>query len=385
VASDEAEVLPFCFALIPRLPGDVEPLRYTTSKMIGKFASWLAEHPQILQPLMPYLAQGLSIKPCAPAAAVAIKELCECSNQKMSMGEPVLQLYNEISANPGRLDLKDELEVLEGACRAASRQIRDTQDNGAAFVQRIAQPIGARLAASVNNESCNARQHVIPEIERLTVIVRFLAIPNTQPPHPIIELMKSSWALLHAASNRFPQDTDLAEKICRLHKHTLRAVGAIVYAPMLDALMEELVRSFERSRQSPFLYAASICVSEYGRDPTCARKLFDMVSALAAAAFSFLRDLNDLTQHPDVVEEFFYLMGRMVSYSPDLLIASPLLPSLFKCATVGMQLEHKDANKGTLNFLEFLGKLRNSREALGTMISLELLGIPRNPWELNSL
>lgn len=352
VACDESEVLPFCFGLIPQLPSDVEPLRFTTSKMIGKFASWLAEHPQILQPLMPYLAQGLSIKSCAPAAAVAIKELCECSNQKMSMGDPVLQLYNEISANPGSLDLKDELEVLEGACRAASRQIRDTHDNGAAFIQRIAQPIGARLTASLNNERCNARQHVIPEIERLTVIVRFLSVPLMQSPHPIIELVQSSWALLHAASSRFPQDTELAEKICRLHKHTLRAVGAVTYAPMLDALMEELVRSFERSRQSPFLYAASICVSEYGRDPSCARKLFDMINALATSAFSFLQNLHDLTHHPDVVEEFFYLMGRMVSYSPDLLIASHLLPSLFKCATVGMQLQHKDANRGTLNFLE---------------------------------
>ncbi|CAJ1966823.1 unnamed protein product [Cylindrotheca closterium] len=387
VASDEADVLPFCFALIPRLPADVEPLRYTTSKMIGKFASWLSEHPQILQPLMPYLAQGLSIKTCAPAAAVAIKELCECSNQKMSMGEPVLQLYNEISAKPGSLDLKDELEVLEGACRAASRQFRETQDNIAAFVQRIAQPIGARLAASLSNESCNVRQHVIPEIERLTVIVRFLAIPSTQPPHPIIELIKSSWALLHAASNRFPLSTDLAEKICRLHKHTLRAVGPVAYAPMLDALMEELVRSFERSRQSPFLYAASICVSEYGRDPSCARKLFDMVSALAAAAFTFLRDLNDLTHHPDVVEEFFYLMGRMVSYSPDLLVASPLLPSLFQCAIVGMQLEHKDANKGTLNFLEntitFGLSLRERsqpqcQQSLGQVLLSEGPGIVRN-------
>jgi transportin-3 len=115
VSSDEAEFLPFCFELIPRLPADVPPLRFTASKTIGKYASWLAAHPQLLQPLLPYLAQGLSIPLCAPAAAVAIKELCECSNQQMSMGEPVLQLYNEISASPGRLDLRDELEVSGGS------------------------------------------------------------------------------------------------------------------------------------------------------------------------------------------------------------------------------------------------------------------------------
>jgi len=353
VSSDEAELLPFCFDLIPRLPADIPPLRFTISKMIGKYASWLAAHPQLLQPLLPFLAQGLSIPLCAPAAAVAIKELCECSNQQMSMGEPVLQLYNEISANPGSLDLKDEVAVLEGVCRAMSRHIQDTRDSGSSYVQRIAQPIGARLNAVVSDQNCNPRQHIIPEIERLTVIVRFLSVPTSPTnTHPIADLIASSWTLLDAASNRFPQDNNLAENICRLHKHALRTCGAVTYAPMLDALIEQLVRSYERSRQSPFLYAASICVTEYGRDMRYSQKLFDMVNALATTSFSFLRNLDDLTRHPDVVEELFYLMGRMVSHCPDPLVTSPLLQSLFQCAAVGMQLDHRDANKGTLNFLE---------------------------------
>ena len=353
ISSDEADFLPFVFDLIPRLPADIPPLRITASMTIGKYASWLAAHPQLLQPLLPYLAQGLSIPLCAPAAAVAIKELCQCSNQQMSMGEPVLHLYNEITADPGRLDLKDELEVLEGVCRALSRQIQDTRDSGSAFVQRIVQPIGARLTVCVGDPNASSRQHVIPEIERLTVIVRFLTVPPTQThTHPIVELITSSWSLLDAASNRFTQDNILAEKICRLHKHALRTVGPVAYAPMLDALMEQLVKSYERSRQSPFLYAASICVTEYGRDPAYALRLFEMINALATTSFTFLRDLNDLTAHPDVVEELFYLMGRMMSYCPDPLVRSPLLQSLFQCAVVGMQLDHRDANKGTLNFLE---------------------------------
>jgi transportin-3 len=353
VPSDEAELLPFCFELIPRLPADVPPLRFTASKLVGKYASWLAAHPQLLQPLLPYLAHGLSIKMCASAAAVAIKELCECSNQQMSMGEPVLGLYNEISASPGRLDMKDELEVLEGVCRAISRQIQDTQGNGLMYVQRLVQPIGIRLAASIADANCNSKQHIIPEIERLTVIVRFLTVPASgSSTHPIVELITSSWSYLDAASNRFPQDNALAEKICRLHKHALRTCGPVAYAPMLNALIEQLVVSYQRSGQSPFLYAASICVTEYGRDPAYSQKLFNMINALATASFAFLRNLDDLTRNPDVVEELFYLMGRMVSHCPDPLVTSPLLQSLFQCAVVGMQLDHRDANKGTLNFLE---------------------------------
>jgi transportin-3 len=183
--------------------------------------------------------------------------------------------------------------------------------------------------------------------------VRFISLPTSyKGTNPIVDLVQSSWSLLENASNRFPQDTVLAERICRLHKHALRACGPAAYAPMIDPLMEQLVRSFERSHQAPFLYAASICVTEYGIDPNYSLKLFNMINSMASVSFTFLRSLDDLTQHPDVVEELFYLMGRMIQHCPEPLVLSPLLHSLFQCAVVGMQLDHRDANKGTLTFVE---------------------------------
>lgn len=353
VPSDEAEFLPFCFGLIAQLPADVPALRFTASKLIGKYATWLAAHPLLLQPLLPYLAHSLSIPQCAPAAAIAIKELCECSNQQMSMGEPVLELYTQITASPGLLDLKDELEVLEGVCRAVSRQVHDTGEDGSVLLQRIVLPIGTRLTMNMANQNCNPKKHIMPELDRLTVVARFLTLPQRNSMnHPMVDLLQSCWTLLDAASKGFPHDTALAEKICRLYKHALRACGAVAFTPMLEPLMEQLIISYERSHQAPFLYAASICVSEYGNDPNYSAKLFHMINSMAVVSFSFLRNFDDLTHQPDVVEELFYLMGRMISHCPEPLVLSPLLHSLFQCAIVGMKLDHREANKGTLNFLE---------------------------------
>jgi transportin-3 len=358
IPNNESQILPFCFDLIPRLPADVQPLRFTASKLIGKYAAWLAMHSHLLPPLLPYLAQSLSMPLCASAAAVAIKELCERSNQQMAMGEPVLQLYNEITAaasNSGSngLKLKDELEILQGVCRAVSRQIQDAHGDGSNFLRQIIDPIGGRLTTKINDPSCDTRRDIIPEIERLTTVVRFLVVPKSPAgSSPIVDIIHATWPLLESASNLFPQDAALAEKVCRLHKHAIRTVGSTAYAPLLEPLMEQLVRNFERSRQSAYLYAASICVSEYGRNPTYTNNLFQMINAMATVSFSFLSNLNDLTQHPDVVEELFYLMGRMMSTCPQPLVLSPLLQSLFQCAAVGMRLDHRDANKGTLNFIE---------------------------------
>jgi transportin-3 len=165
--------------------------------------------------------------------------------------------------------------------------------------------------------------------------------------------MKSSWSVLERTTKRFPHDIMLAEKVCRLHKHALRTCGAELYTPLLDPLLQVLVQSFAESHQSPYLYCASICITEYGRKPQYVQTLFDMLQTLAQTTFSFLHNLQDLTAHPDVVEELFYLMGRMMTYCPEPLANCPgLLNALFGFAVVGMELDHRDANRGTLNFLE---------------------------------
>ena len=352
VPRDEATVLPFCFTFIPQLPTQIRPLRCTGCNVIGRYAPWLAVHPEYLQPLLPYLAESLSIAECAPAAAIAIKELCGRSNETFSLGEPVLQLYEEISSSSASIDLVDEIHILEGACQAVSRVILDTRDDGRNFLTRLAIPIGTRLSAIVNDPQATPKR-IIPEIERLTAIFRYLTVPYMPPTiHPSIELLQSLWTLLNTAVNRFPSDYALCEAICRLHKHTIRTVGAIAYAPMLDSLLNQLIVSFGSTRQASFLYAASICITEYGRDKQYSEKLFSTVANLAATVFSFNQSLEDLTNHPDVAEEFFYLIGRMISFCPDPIVHSPLLETVTKCAAIGMQLDHYGANKGTLKFLE---------------------------------
>jgi transportin-3 len=352
VPSDEPDILPFCFSLIPQLPSGIRPLRYTACKVIGRYSSWLTFHPEYLQSLLPYLAQSLSDPECSPAAALAIKELCTRSNQNVSVVEPVLQLYEELTTHPGRINVKDEIHILEGACQALSRVVQDSGCDGRQFLSRIVTPIGNRLVSLVHDLSASSKR-ILPEIERLTAIVRFLILPFVPPKtHPMVELLQSIWSLLDESVNRYPTDFTLCEAICRLHKHTIRTVGAKAYAPMLEYLMNQLTGCFAKSHQSSFLYGASICITDFGPDKAYSVKLFEMIATMADTFFSFNRDVNELTSHPDVAEEFFYLIGRMISYCPDPLVQSPLLEAVILCAVGGMQLDHHGANRGVLKFLE---------------------------------
>ena len=365
VPSDEPQVIPFVMGLIPQLPTQVTFLRSTACRAVGKYAPWLGRHPSYLQPLLPYLAQGLSIPKCAYSSAVAIREICENCH---TMGDAALQLYDGIvaardvqrgSGEEFVIDLKNELEVLEGVCKAISTKLLNDPSISAdvinGYISHLAQPIIARLKGIASPEYSASPKQIAAELSRLTVLVQHLRLPKQSPLSRsdfILSLMQESWPMLDAVSKKHPRDFTCGEKLCRLHKHAMRECGATTYAPLLGSLSEQTVKNFSLSLSSPYLYLASICVSEFGRNPAYSKLLFDMMANLSTSVFNSLRTADDLTSHPDVVEEFFYLAGRMINYCPSALVQSPLLNSLLQYAAIGMKLHHRDANRGTLNFLE---------------------------------
>mmetsp|Transcript_8075 Transcript_8075/g.11735 ORF Transcript_8075/g.11735 Transcript_8075/m.11735 type:complete len:884 (+) Transcript_8075:36-2687(+) len=339
IPHDENQFMPQCFALLSQLPADVEPLRFTVSSFIGKYAPWLASHPEHLQPLLPYLAQGLSIPKCASASGAAIRNLCE----RIPLGESVLELYNQVC---GKVELSVELEILEGLCKGLEESLVIN------YIPHIVGPVGNRLQQKVQDPSSSCKD-IINEIDRLTVIMRFLKMP----PAKLIEVLEQSWPLLEIAGSKYANEALMAEKVCRLHKHALRTSGTQSYIQVLPTLMSMIVSSFQSSHQAPYLYLASIVVAEYPQNS----ELNNMIQALCQTSFSFLTNLQDLTNHPDVVEELFYCMGRMIKHCPGpLLNTSPsgndLLSRLVQFTIVGMELDHKAANRGTYNFLQhFVG------------------------------
>lgn len=356
IPNDEATVLPAVFELLPQLPTDnIPPLRATASRTIGKYASWLARHPNYLQPLLPFLAQGLHIPECAKSVAVAIKELCCYSNPgNFDISGPVLQLYQEVSQS-GTLAIEDELEILEGVCHAVSRKVQDAARQGhntSGLLESLVNPIGQRLTNNLVDQSVSARR-AVAEIDRLAVLVQFLNLP-TQPDgcHSMVALLQSLWSVLEQTGRRHAQDPHMAERICRLYKYTLRCGRKEVVLPLLHPLMHQLTQAYHFSHQSPYLYAASICLTEFGRDAQQSQALYDMIANMAETTFSFMKNLDDFRNHPDVMEEFFYLMDRMMIHCPDPLIQSPLLASLLQCSAMTLELDHPGVNKGTLKFLE---------------------------------
>eukprot|EP01083_Nonionella_stella_P147754 466680_1 len=77
-----------------------------------------------------------------------------------------------------------------------------------------------------------------------------------------------------------------------------------------------------------------------------------MICELGQISFESLKSMEDLKNHPDVIEELFFLGDKMIQCCPQSFITCPMFLPFLQCAAVGMKLDHRDANRGTLAFLE---------------------------------
>ncbi|CAB1115460.1 unnamed protein product [Ectocarpus sp. CCAP 1310/34] len=350
IPTNEETIVPQIVGMLPRLPGN-HHVRYTATLIVGKYSEWLKLHPEHLTEMFAFLMEGFASPEVMPAAATAIKNVCHSCGQLM--GEQVLGLLqghlNEAKAREEhRIDIKDELELLEGLSYVISTL---APDPAAAAIRRLVEPMATGLQRNgvAGGDAKLAQQ----ELDRLTVVVsRANPVMQAGREHPVAMVVRELWPVLEAVSAKHQSSGQVFEKLSRFFKHAMRTCKEH-FEPLLTPLIAHLVGTFSVVPHSSCLYCGSICVTEFGRKgPGFTALLFQMLSDFAQAVFRCLQTLDDFTANPDVVEEFFYLVGRFVDYCPDPLVTSPLLSSLVRCGMVGLQLHHREAQRGVLHCLE---------------------------------
>jgi len=91
------------------------------------------------------------------------------------------------------------------------------------------------------------------------------------------------------------------EKLCRCYKHAMRSCS-VHFAPMLPQMITHLVASFRGAPHCSFLYAGSICITEFGNQRAeYSAVLFEMIQSFSGIVFQNLQTLEQFTANPDMV------------------------------------------------------------------------------------
>lgn len=218
------------------------------------------------------------------------------------------------------------------------------------MIEKLATPLLA-LAATPNPDGSAATKL----LQLIATIFKSVAVPrngwDSQSRHPAILILSQLWPHLDNLFNVFAKHENAVEHLCRCVKHGLKSARKHS-RDMLPVLLPKLVNSFKAQPFCSYLDVASTLVSELRGETDLHPQLKAMMEELVVKAAGMLSSLEAFTEDPDLVDDFFELMRRVMDKLPEVLMQLQCLPNALQSAIVGMCIQHHDASRSLLSFFD---------------------------------
>jgi len=187
-------------------------------------------------------------------------------------------------------------------------------------MEAIAQPLVARLSATLQSPESSNPNEVAACLEQLCALLRSVTPPSAgaaQDPqlaanggHPCVQMLDKLWDTFAAVFARHGTSSNCMEKLCRCYKHTARNCGDW-FRPLVHKLIPQVCQWFTQHPHSCFLYMCNVCLTSFGQNERVGDLLPTFTEAyqrMTQATFTLLNGDGSqlkLVDHPDVVDDFF--------------------------------------------------------------------------------
>jgi hypothetical protein len=187
--------------------------------------------------------------------------------------------------------------------------------------------------------------------ERISIVIKFYHHEQTASVY--LPMLLSIFQHLDSVLRAHPTE-GISEKICRCYRFAIKHYTVMV-GNELSVIIGWIVKQFTFYPVSSFLYAAATIVSTYSllANHSFVDRIYDMIWQLSTVFFAQYSSLEHFQQKPDVVEEYYYVLAKLLQYIPFPYIQShPRTETIFTAALTGLAINHREAQKGILLYLE---------------------------------
>jgi len=349
VSNTEGHLMPKVMAVIPQICGN-HHLRYTGTLIVGRYSSWVNQHPDTLSDALTFVIQGLNHPETASSAALSFKFLCEGCTHHLLQPHYLDNIFN-LYSNSHLLTLPDQLEVTEGLCQCVSALPPDKVLEAS---MQLVMPLGKVLQESVTDNAKDTSAMKVA-LDKLAHFFRTLNPRANQEPEVVrsacVEIMKKLWVLFDKIIEKFKEpgyDAEM-EKLCRCWKYGMRK-SLQHFAPLLPQLLTSLVNVFKVSPRSCFMYTVSVCVDSFHSYTEVQGLLQSVYTSFVEKTLTLLQDKNSFIEQPEIVEDFFDMVTRFLIRYPEFVMRSPSLIEVWTCGLKGCTLEHKQSFVAVISF-----------------------------------
>jgi transportin-3 len=343
----------------------VEYTKKTAVDLVGHLPKWLSARDSSIRAALDMLSvllvapapQGLPptdptverLRHLQLSAANAYRELAICCRRElMPMGSNLLQLYQQAGTTlPG----KQMLLVVEGTGAVL------VELDGQQFEEAMSALIGPLITMLQSEQQVKVLADTLDYVQ---AVIRQVRCHEGSPKEISMgNFITQLWPMLQQLISRFPAESSIAEKTCRVVKHSMRCCPT-PFKPLVPSLGQTLIQAFSACQHSSYLYSAEILGSTYGADPAMQTALQELNVQLSKIALGILNgNVNKLDDFTEVVEDYYGMQDRYLKHCPHIMLQSEQLAPTLALLPMVLKVIQRDAIEAVIAFTcSFMGCAR---------------------------
>ncbi|CDR42968.1 CYFA0S10e04346g1_1 [Cyberlindnera fabianii] len=351
VSLKEDTIMPQIMELLVQLPENVK-IRYAATLVLGRYTEWTSKHPEFLEKQLNYIINGFqaSDPDIINAASHALMYFChDCAKLLADYIEQLYSFYINILGSS--IDKESLYEITDGIAHIIDKQ---DPNNIANATMMFIKPVMERLSKYAEAEgSEEVYTAIADEVEIVRYYFDVLRPRQFQAAEdPVANIAKEVYPLIATLIEKHGHSLKVSERCMKFTKTVIQTY-ALYLTDLLPTIVNLLVKGFQQTQFGCYLYVSGSVIREFGDEdtPDATRQAVWAFTYQQISTFLEVFKNTKPIEIPDLIEDFFRMMGDVLSFQIVSFVSSDILKSSFEIAVMSLDIEKFEPLVTTLHFL----------------------------------
>ncbi|XP_054068149.1 importin-13 isoform X3 [Rissa tridactyla] len=356
-----SDVVPGLIGLIPRISISNVQLADTVMFTIGALSEWLADHPVMINNVLPLVLQALGNPELSISSVSTLKKICrECKYDLPPYAANIVAvsqevLMKQIHKTSQCMWLMQALGFLLSAL-----QVEEILKNLHSLITPYIQQLEKLADETPNPSNKLAIIHILGLLSNLFTTLdishhdddhestEVKKQPVQQGPNPVVVVLQQVFQLIQKVLSKWLNDAQVVESVCAIFEKSVKTL-LDDFAPMVPQLCEMLGQMYSTIPQASAIDLTRQLVHIFAHEPAHfppIKALFLLVTSVTLTLFQ-----QGPRDHPDIVDSFMQLLAQALKRKPDLFLCSNLdVKAVFQCGVLSLKFPEAPTVKASCGF-----------------------------------
>uniref|UniRef100_H3BAL3 Importin-13 n=1 Tax=Latimeria chalumnae TaxID=7897 RepID=H3BAL3_LATCH len=362
-----SDVIPGLIALIPRININNVQLADTVMFTIGALAEWLADHPVMINNVLPLVLHALGNPDLSISSVSTLKKICrECKYDLPPYAANIVAVSQQVTLKDVHCTSQCMWLMQALGFLLSALQVEEILRNLHSLISPYIQQL-EKLADETRNPPPKKKHTHIPSLLNQPVYPTAgeARRRDTHPQkeqkklhhfikcsiNPVVMVLQQVFQLIQKVLSKWLNDAQVVEAVCAIFEKSVKTL-LDDFAPMVPQLSEMLGQMYSTIPQASALdltrQDGSVHILQHMVFPLPPLpSFFPLVNYFSITLTIFLGP----REHPDIVDSFMQLLAQALKRKSDLFLSDTLdVKAVFHCGIISLKFPEAPTVKASCNF-----------------------------------